>query len=150
VRDRLGRFTTIDRPGTAATYLGAINDRGQIVDASSQIGGEELLLSSDSDAFFLHRGVYTSIEVPGAVGTALNGINNHGDMAGTYIDSHGNFHGFLRSRSGRYATVDHPDDAALGTALYSINDRGQTTGAYQSPTAQGQQPQASAGSRARA
>jgi hypothetical protein len=110
-----------------------------------------LLLGSDIDAFVLHRRAYRTIGVPDAVGTALNGINNRGAMVGTYIDSQGTSDGFLRSRSGRYTTVDHrvaavdhPGDTALGTALYSINDRGQTTGAYQSPIEQARQADTSA------
>ena len=130
VRDRHGRFTTIEPPGAAATLVTDINDRGDIVGDSSEVGADELFSDGDGDSFLLDRGVYRSIEFPGAARTIVNAINNRGEIAGAYVDAGGTTHGLLRDRKGRYVSIDHPDEAGLGTVLYSINDRGQTTGAY--------------------
>ena len=130
MRDRQGRFTTIARPGAAATLVTDLNDRGDIVGDSSAVGADELLSGADGNSFLLDRGVYRDIELPGASRTIVNAINNRGEMAGAYVDAAGATHGFVRARKGRYVSIDHPDAAGPGTTLYSINDRGQTTGAY--------------------
>jgi hypothetical protein len=133
LRDRWGRLTTVDRRGAAATYLADINDRGQVVGDSSEVGADELLGGIDGAAFIFERGRFTPLEVTGARAVFVNGINNRGQMVGTYVDSDGASHAFLqerRRRTSRTITIDHPDDGNLGTVLYSINDRGQTTGAY--------------------
>jgi hypothetical protein len=90
-----------------------------------------LFSGADNDSFLLDEGVYRRIELPGATSTVANAINNRGEIAGSYADSGGTWHGLLRDRKGRYVSIDHPDEARLGTTLYSINDRGETTGAYQ-------------------
>ena len=130
VRDRQGRFTTIEPPGAAATLVTDINDRGDIVGDSSDVSADALVGEGDGDSFLLDNGVYRSIEFPGAFRTIVNAINNRGEMAGAYVDAGGSTHGLLRDRRGRYVSIDHPDEAGLGTVLYSLNDRGETTGAY--------------------
>jgi hypothetical protein len=52
-------------------------------------------------------------------------INNLRQIVGSYVDSVGNFDGFVYS-SGRYVTVDAP--GAIDTDLYGINDFGQIVG----------------------
>jgi hypothetical protein len=130
LRDRQGRFITIEPAGAAATLVTDINDRGDIVGDSSEVGADELFGEGDGDSFPLDKGEYRNIEFTGASRTVVNAINNRGEMAGSYVDAGGTWHGFLRDRRGRYVSIDHPDEAGLGTTLYSINERGQTTGAH--------------------
>jgi probable HAF family extracellular repeat protein len=51
---------------------------------------------------------YIQIDVPAAKSTTASGINNDGKIVGTYYDSTGLGHGFLRSEDGRFTTIDHP------------------------------------------
>lgn len=138
-RDRTGNFTSLDRPGAVATYIGGINEHGQIVGTSSSVGPGELLFGGDGDAFLLEDGTYQPVAFPGARDTFLNTLNNQGDIVGGYIDSDGRGHGLRRDAKGAYTSIDHPDDTGGGTSLYSINDRGQISGAY---AAAGGDPQA--------
>ena len=41
---------------------------------------------------------FTTIDVPGATFTDAVAINPRGDIVGAYIDTSGNFHGFLLSK----------------------------------------------------
>src|SRR5260370_942518 len=45
---------------------------------------------------------YIRIDVPAATSTTAFGINNEGKIVGTYYDSTGLGHGFLRNDDGRY------------------------------------------------
>ena len=79
--------------------------------------------------FLLDRGRYTSIEVPDAQTlTSAFGINDRGQIAGSYDDAGGRFHGFLRDQRGRFTRIDVP--GAQATFLHRINDRGQAVGIY--------------------
>jgi uncharacterized membrane protein len=130
VRDRRGRFATIDRPGAKATAVTGINERGQLVGASSAAGPAELFTSPE--AFLLTKGVYTGVKVPGALATSANVINNRGQIAGAYLDGGGRIHGFRRDRAGRFITIDHPD-SAMSTVVQGLNDLGQLSGLYDRP-----------------
>jgi YD repeat-containing protein len=134
VRDRRGRFATIDRPGAKATAVTGINERGQLVGASSAAGPAELFTSPE--AFLLSKGVYTGVKVPGALATSANVIDNHGQIAGAYLDGRGRIHGFVRDRRGRFIAVDHPD-ATVTTVVQGLNDLGQLSGLYDRPVTGG-------------
>jgi probable HAF family extracellular repeat protein len=129
VRDRRGRYTTIRRPGAAATLVTAINDRGDVVGSYSTIGPEDLLVGAPR-SFVYRDGVFRDITVADAVAVFVNGIDDRGRTAGVYLAADGSTHGFVRSRSGDVEVVDHPDADGLGTAVYSLNDRGELTGVY--------------------
>jgi probable HAF family extracellular repeat protein len=144
VRNTRGRFTTIRRPGAAATLLAGINDHGDIVGAYSTIGVEDLLVGA-ARAFVYRDGVFRDVVVPDAVAVFANGIDDRGQIAGAYLAEDGTIHGFVRTRSGHVETVDHPDAAGLGTAVYALNDRGELTGAYLSPDEPQQGPCDSSG-----
>jgi hypothetical protein len=130
LRDRRGRFTTVDRPGAKATAVTGVNERGQLVGASSTVGPAELFAASE--AFVLDRGVYASVAVPGAAATSANAIDDHGRIAGAYLDAGGAIHGFVREGTGRFTTVDHPD-ATVTTVVQGLNDLGQLAGLYDRP-----------------
>jgi probable HAF family extracellular repeat protein len=127
LRDRAGRFTTIDIPGAKGTGPYRINDRGQIVGRYSQTQANIQDPNAIHRGFLLDRGKLTRIDVPGAAETQAVGINNHGQVVGEYQQPAGVFHGFLWDR-GRFTTIDKPGAAI--TSLIDINDRGQILGAY--------------------
>jgi hypothetical protein len=70
---------------------------------------------------------YGIFAVPGAVETDAWGINDSGQIAGSYVDSSGHEHGFIRSADGStYTTVDYP--GATATELFGINTEGDVVG----------------------
>lgn len=87
---------------------------------------------------------FTSIDAPGAgtgahQGTIVKGIDAAGDVAGTYIDSLGAFHGFLRAADGTVTTFDIPGAATTagqGTMVTAINSTGSIAGYFTLPAGQ--------------
>ena len=127
LRDKAGRFTTIDIPGAKGTSLYRINDRGQLVGRYSQTHANIQDPNAIQRGFLLDHGKLTRIDVPGAAETQAVGINNRGQIVGEYQQPTGVFHGFLWHK-GRFTTIDKP--GAATTSLIDINDRGQILGAY--------------------
>ena len=75
-------------------------------------------------------------------GTVPVGINAAGVIAGTYIDTNYNYHGFVRAANGTIASFDVPGDItvspyqqAMGTRPTAINAAGEITGIYLDPSA---------------
>ena len=127
LRDKAGRFTTIDVPGAKGTGIYKINDLGQIVGRYSQTHANIQDPDSVARGFLLDRGKLTRIDVPGAAETQAVGINNFGQVVGEYQTRDGAFHGFLWHK-GRFVTIDKP--GATASSLIDINDRGQILGAF--------------------
>src|SRR5208283_1186565 len=76
---------------------------------------------------------YTEFEAPGAGTGALQGtlglaMNTAGAIAGSYIDSSGVSHGFVRAANGTITEFNAP--SAQGTLGLGINTAGVITGAY--------------------
>jgi uncharacterized membrane protein len=132
-RDRKGRFTSIDPPGSLATFATGINDHGQVVGYYGLAGGK-------SQSFLRDRsGDITTVEIPGAVTTAPFDINNRGQVVGLYGDTKpdasgsvppNSIHGFVWSK-GSVRKIDVP--GAIGTGAFDINDRGEVVGIYADP-----------------
>jgi probable HAF family extracellular repeat protein len=81
--------------------------------------------------------VFTALDPPGAISTSAQGINHQGDVVGTFTDTAGQQHGFLRS-GGAYRTIDVPNGhASFGRG---INDSGDIVGTYQRPGESGGVP----------
>ena len=57
-------------------------------------------------------------------GTMATCINTAGTIAGIYIDSSGNEHGFVRSAAGDYTTFNPPNDTYKGGMVSGINASG--------------------------
>jgi uncharacterized membrane protein len=134
-RDRKGRFTNIDPPGSLATFATGINDHGQIVGYSGVAEGKARSFLRD------RSGDITTVDVPGAVTTAPFDINNRGEIVGLYAatepDASGSvppntIHGFVW-RKGLFRTIDVP--GAIGTIAFDVNDRGEVVGIYADPKA---------------
>jgi len=71
---------------------------------------------------------FTTIDVPGVFDTEPHGINGAGQIVGTFKDTGGVSHGFLRDAGGAFTTIDIP--GATSTAAYGINDTGQIVGTF--------------------
>jgi uncharacterized membrane protein len=105
LRDKAGRFTTIDIPGAKGTGISRINDRGQIAGRYSQTHANIQDPNAIQRGFLLDHGRLTRMDVPGAAETQAVGINNRGQVVGEYQQPAGVYHCFLLDQ-GRYATFD--------------------------------------------
>jgi hypothetical protein len=72
---------------------------------------------------------FTRLAVPGAVVTCPFGINDAAAVAGSYLDTAGNYHGFLRARDGDITTFDAPGAGAY-TGAIGINNKGTIAGNF--------------------
>src|SRR5205807_1630691 len=75
---------------------------------------------------------FTTIDVPGATGTTASGINGTGQIVGTFVDTGGVSHGFLRDAGGTFYAIDVP--GAPSTTASGINSTGQIVGTFLSTT----------------
>src|SRR5207237_1137323 len=69
---------------------------------------------------------FTTIDVPGVFDTEPHGINGAGQIVGTFKDTGGHSHGFLRDAGGAFTPIDIP--GATSTTAYGINTAGQIVG----------------------
>jgi uncharacterized membrane protein len=113
-------FETINYPGSAQTFAGGINQKGDVVGLYAvNISGALV-----GHGFLLSEGKYTAIDVPGADSTAASAINNAGQIVGSYII--GNYSkGFLLTSSG-FQTIEVPGWHDVGAT--GINDLGEIVG----------------------
>ena len=68
--------------------------------------------SGDFSGFLWQNGEFTTLNFPGAVSTGITSINDQGDLAGYYVDSNGNFNGFVA-----YAVPEPSTLTLLGIGL---------------------------------
>jgi uncharacterized membrane protein len=112
------------------TYPSAINDWGVITgyyeDANDEVHG--FIRTPD--------GKYIAFDAPGAAavpgsnaGTSPSSINDLGEIAGSYNDSSGVSHGFLRAADGRFTRIDVPGNGN-NTYPIAINVEGTVAGYY--------------------
>jgi len=73
-------------------------------------------------------GHFVTFDPPGSTFTVPSAITAAGVVLGSYSDSSGAQHGFLRNADGRFTTFD-PPGSTLTTAT-AINPAGTVTGAY--------------------
>jgi probable HAF family extracellular repeat protein len=102
------QFKSIDFPGAASTQAFGINERGEVVGAYTDTGG-------NSHGFQLSDGRFRSIDFPGAISTTARGINDDGEVVGAFanITEPAGFHGFVL-RNGKFTRVDFPGSAHSG------------------------------------
>ena len=70
-----GTFINIDPPGSIGTYVGGINNSGEVVGTY----GEAVF---KGHGFLFKSGVYTIVDVPGASSTGITGVNDEGEIVG--------------------------------------------------------------------
>jgi hypothetical protein len=112
----VGTFTPFNIAGATSTYMGGINDAGNLC------GG-----SFPTEAWVSIDGVVSTFTVPNSLSSGALGINNLNQCVGFYVAHGGSNHGFMRDADG---TLVYPIDArnATSTALFGINDRGDMVG----------------------
>jgi hypothetical protein len=83
------------------------------------------------------RGTFKTFDAPGADTTAgdFNGttptsINDSGAITGTYSDTNGFGHGFVRSPDGKFTSFDVPGAGGYGSGPQAINFEGAVVGYY--------------------
>ena len=113
-----GEFIRVSYPGAANTFVGGINNRGDI------IGGTLLPLDSRRHGFVLRNGEFTSLDVPGADRTIALDINTAGTVVGYYLD--GETAAFVWD-DGRFSTWQVSGHA---TFFSGINAAGTIAGSY--------------------
>jgi hypothetical protein len=97
--------------------------RAIMILAAAALGG--LLAASSTSKTHALGYTFTELNVPGSQPGSTWAFDNLAQIAGSYIDSSGNFDGFLYT-GGKYVTADTP--SAIDTSIYGINDRGQLVG----------------------
>ena len=146
-----GTITEFDAPGASSaanrgTSPMAMNDAGEIVGFYTT--GD---LNSNSVYHGFVRaanGAIATIDAPGAgsgespigrkQGTSPSAINASGEIAGTYVDSNNNRHGFVLSTSGTFTSFDPPGSTTStgsgggmsGTGVTGIDTAGDVVGGY--------------------
>jgi uncharacterized membrane protein len=75
--------------------------------------------------------LYTTIDFPGARSTEGYDMNARGVIVGSYIDTVGHQHAYVRDRLGEFTTFDFP--GANSTKALGINSRGDIVGNYLLP-----------------
>jgi hypothetical protein len=90
-RDRRGRITTIDARGVDYTSPLDLNDRGQIVGYTGNVGSDSdpLIDPTTIHGFVLKKGPegpFSRIDVPGAPTTVASGIDDRDRVAGFYLN----------------------------------------------------------------
>lgn len=96
-------FRTVEVPAANRTVASGIDDRGQIVGYYDD--------STGTHGFVLRDDGFATIDFPGATFTVALGIGAHGELVGSYRmpgEPAVNFHGFVRTRDGRFKRIDAP------------------------------------------
>jgi len=142
IRSATGSFTTFDAPGAGSGIYQGTFPIG--INAAGDITGTYLDFSYVNHGFVrASSGVVTTFDAPNAataggafVGTVPLTINAAGVIAGTYTDSAGARHSFVRATNGTITNFDVPGVVAStgifqGTIATSINTAGIVSGFYQ-------------------
>jgi len=141
IRGPDGRLTAFDAPGAGTGLYQGTGCPGCNV-GGNRWGAIAGTYTDAGNAFhgFLRgpEGKFIAFEAPGAGSGAYQGtgcfsdcpvsLNDRGEIAGSYFDSNNVQHGFLRSATGAFVTVDPPGSTA--TQPESINNAGAIVGYY--------------------
>jgi len=135
---RHGVFSTIDFPEATRTRLSGINARAEVTgdhcEAIPVMPGCLFQSVGNVHGFVLRRRGFVPIDVPGATYTEVWRSNAAGEIVGRYKDAAEHSHVYMRSRRGRFISVDFP--GAIETAFGNftddggINDRGDIVSNY--------------------
>lgn len=122
LRDRAGRFTTLDVPGAGfTTQAQDINDSGQIVGFFESTNGVHGFLRDAGGSF-------TALDVPGVAGAGFTGTFALGINDQGWIVGGGGGQGFVRDGAGSFTTFDAP--GANLTEAMDINNGGTVVGIF--------------------
>lgn len=125
---RNGSYETYNIPGAPAytdTTIYSLNDLGDFC------GFYEVPPNYAVVPYASIRGkIDTNFEIAGSTGTYPEWINDLGQITGTWYDSQGTPHGFVREAGGKIHTYDAPGAGAMGTIILGLNVRGWMSGHY--------------------
>jgi probable HAF family extracellular repeat protein len=117
-------FTAVNYPGASNTQIFAVNNAGQYVGAfyDAQLNGH---------AMYFDGKALRALDPKGVIGTAPNSfafsLNNRGDIAGSYTDPSGGFHGYVYNH-GKITAIEFP--GGFDTQAFGVNDLGQVIGVF--------------------
>jgi len=114
-----GELQQYDYPGAVQTEIYGISD----------VTGD--LTGNFTDASGVRRGFSggTIVEAPDASETYADFVNASGRMVGSYVDTDGVYHPYMRSAAGRFISLDFPQAALFEYFfVHSINDAGTLVG----------------------
>lgn len=122
LRSRKGTITTFDIPGASAVFVRSLTNGGVIAGyyADSSRVNHGYIRQAD--------GSIETFDAPGADSIWVTGANEDGIVVGYYAVG-GVTHGFARSPSGAFATLDAPL-GAISTQLYDVAPDGKMVGVY--------------------
>lgn len=117
-----GKTFAVDFPNAVETEAMGVNNSGVIV-------GTYFTNTSFTNAagFYRNSSGYHKLVVPGATATFARAISNTGVIAGFFIDTAKNSHGFTFS-GGVFKTINFP--GAISTEVHGINKFGTLVGLY--------------------
>ena len=118
-------LTTLDPPNvTSLATAWSINNNGVIAVYGADSSGDYLSYTTANKGK-----TYTQVMEPaaGPLGAVVHKINNKGDIVGTYYDTAGVTHGFLR-HAGKYYSIDDPSGSY--TRADGVNDTLVIVGRY--------------------
>lgn len=122
-----GQFTVLDLVplvGSNVTIPTAINNKGVIAGT--------VFVPDTFRGFTQKNDLFRPFDVPDQGQTTAIGFNDGGDIVGSYIDSNGVQHGFLRTSKPQFFTADFP--GGDNTSPSGINAQGTIIGTYHDAT----------------
>jgi len=122
LRDRDGAITSFDPPGSIATVITGMNEKGKTIGNYAEGYYQHGFLRSPD-------GNYTDFDPPQALQTFPSGINRRGDITGDYDIDYSTVYAFVRDRDGKITIFNGPC-AGVSTFPASINDAGVIGGEY--------------------
>lgn len=143
VRSPSGEFTSFDAPDADKTAGSGNGTFPNSINSEGTITGYYADTKNVIHGFVRSPGAeFNTFDAPGAgsvaasgYGTFPNSINDAGAVTGHYADAQGVTHGFVRSPSGKFTTIDAQGAGSVAASGYgtfpeSINDAGALTGHY--------------------
>jgi hypothetical protein len=115
----------VDFPGATNTYIFALNDAGHFVGAEVDSAGVNHAIFDDGRKLEMLK---LSSSARENLGSFAFSINNRDDIAGTFTDSGGVQHGYVRHADGTLTQIDYP--GASSTQAYGVNDWEMVIGVY--------------------
>jgi probable HAF family extracellular repeat protein len=117
-------FKAVNYPGASNTQIFAVNNASHYVGAfyDAQVNGH---------AMYFDGKTLAALDPSGVIGTAPNSfafsLNNRGDIAGSYTDASGSYHGYLYNH-GKITDIEFP--GGFNTQAFGVNDLRQVIGVF--------------------
>jgi hypothetical protein len=113
-------YQQLDYPGTQATQVFGVNDRGDVL--GNGYGDPDIY----PFVYELKKGTITDVAPLAGYSTTVVAINGRGDIVGS-VDDGTTASGFIRDKQGNFTVFSHPDAVFLTNAR-GVNNGGLVTG----------------------